>query len=78
MLPRDQRNSLWKSLLPGDVITILDAGTVVCSGYIEDRTENGTVIWIMEKIGGRRLFHIDDEYDFEVSAKRHDEKFRTA
>lgn len=59
--------SLWMSLLEGDVITIYDSKTKICSGYVDDRTKDGTVIWVIDDIGGRRLFHIGDGFNFEVS-----------
>lgn len=66
-MSRTRRNLLWKALLPGDVIRIFHLGIAVTSGFIDDRTEDGDVIWVVDSIGGRRLFHVDDEFDFEVS-----------
>jgi hypothetical protein len=59
--------SLWMSLRPGDIITFLKARTTVYAGFIEDRTDDGTVIWVIDSAGSRRLFHIDDELNFVVS-----------
>ncbi|MDR6508981.1 hypothetical protein J2805_004709 [Arthrobacter oryzae] len=30
---------------------------------MDDRTADGQMIWVVDHIGDRRLFHIDDDYD---------------
>lgn len=32
-------------------------------GTIDERTEDGRMIWVTDGIGDRRLFHIEDGYD---------------
>nr|QKY82454.1 hypothetical protein [Arthrobacter sp. IN13] len=71
-MDQDPRRRSWTSLLPGDIITLLDSGNRVCDGFVDDRTDDGTVIWVVDVIGGRRLFHIDDGVDFEVSGSVYD------
>lgn len=68
------RTHSWMSLLPGDNIALFESGNRVCNGFIDDRTDDGTVIWVVDVIGGRRLFHIDDRYDFEVSGNVYNRK----
>ena len=47
----------WKSLVRGDYVTVNQAGTPVGSGWLDDSTGDGSVVWLhMANGGGRRMF----------------------
>lgn len=54
-MKKNLRTSLCMSLLEGDLITLYETGTTVCAGYVDDRTKDGTVIWVIDNVGSRRL-----------------------
>ncbi|MCA4131664.1 hypothetical protein [Arthrobacter sp. M4] len=61
------RTSLWTSLQRGDVVTVLQKGVQCHKGTIDERSEDGHVIWVTDGIGDRRLFHIEDDYDLLIA-----------
>ncbi|WP_353710272.1 hypothetical protein [Arthrobacter sp. K5] len=47
----------WTALMPGDFVTVLESYTVPHSGWIDDLTEDGNIIWLLRASGGgRRMF----------------------
>jgi hypothetical protein len=47
----------WTALMPGDFVTVLESYTVPHSGWIDDLTEDGRIIWLVRALGGgRRMF----------------------
>lgn len=64
---QSQRVSLWNSLESGDVVSLRLRGLEYHRGTVEDRTHDGQTIWVIDRIGERRLFHIDDEYELHVA-----------
>ncbi|MGN7253244.1 hypothetical protein [Arthrobacter sp. SAFR-014] len=42
-------------------------GLTPWGGVIDDRTEDGHIIWVTDEVGTRRLVHSQDEYDFAVT-----------
>jgi hypothetical protein len=47
----------WTALMPGDFVTVLESYTVPHSGWIDDLTEDGRIIWLVRAFGGgRRMF----------------------
>jgi hypothetical protein len=47
----------WTALIPGDFVTVLEEYTVSHSGWIDDVTEDGMIIWLVLAFGrGRRMF----------------------
>ena len=47
----------WTALMPGDFVTVLESYTVPHSGWIDDLTEDGRIIWLVLTFGGgRRMF----------------------
>jgi hypothetical protein len=61
------RESVWRSLKRGDVLTLSHQGIQCCHGFIEDQTADGLIIWVKDHLGDRRLFHLEDEYELEIS-----------
>ncbi|MFE5838089.1 hypothetical protein [Arthrobacter sp. NPDC056493] len=61
------RTAKWLSLAQGDVITFSRQGRTLWGGVIDDRTEDGHIIWVTDEVGTRRLVHSQDEYDFAVT-----------
>lgn len=61
------RTAKWLSLAQGDVITLSRRGLTLWGGVIDDRTEDGHIIWVTDEVGTRRLVHSQDEYDFAVT-----------
>jgi hypothetical protein len=64
--PRHQV-SIWKSLERGDVVALSLGGFEYRRGTVDERTADGRTIWVIDRIGDRRLFHIDDGYDLCVA-----------
>lgn len=51
----------WTALMPGDFVTVLESYTVPYSGWIDDLTEDGQIIWLVRAFGGgRRMFFRDN------------------
>lgn len=51
----------WTELVPGDFVTVLESYAVPHSGWIDDVTEDGTIIWLVLAFGrGRRMFFRED------------------
>lgn len=51
----------WTALVRGDFVTVLEEYTVPYSGWIDDVTEDGMIIWLVLAFGqGRRMFFRDD------------------
>ena len=47
----------WTALMPGDFVTVLESYTLPHSGWIDDLTEDGRIIWLVLTFGGgRRMF----------------------
>lgn len=64
-----RRVSIWNSLERGDEVSLTQRGFEYYRGTVDDRTADGRTIWVIDRIGDRRLFHIDDEYDLLVAAQ---------
>lgn len=67
MYTSPRRRALWLSLQHGDVMTLSRRGVRCHHGFIDDRTDDGLIVWVTDEVGHRRLFHLEDEYNFEVS-----------
>jgi hypothetical protein len=50
---------IWTVLNPGDVVSVR-AGNRGCVGTVEQRTEDGLIIWIRDDLNERKLFHFRD------------------
>ena len=51
----------WTALMPGDFVTVVESYTVPHSGWIDDLTEDGRIIWLVRAFGGgRRMFFRED------------------
>lgn len=66
---QSQRVSLWNSLERGDEVALTLCGFEFHRGTVEDRTADGRTIWVIDSIGYRRLFHIDDDYDLFIASQ---------
>ena len=60
---QSRRAATWTALQSGDVVSLTRDGAECHSGVVDDRTDDGRTIWVVDKIGHRRMFHIEDEYD---------------
>jgi hypothetical protein len=60
---------IWSSLELGDVVNLDRDGVECHRGVVDDRTEDGRTIWVTDKIGHRRMFHIDDNYDLMIPSE---------
>ena len=54
---------MWTSLQRGDIVTLHRYGVRCHKGTVDERTEDGQMIWVIDGIGDRRLFHIEDDYE---------------
>lgn len=61
------RASLWSSLNRGDRVTVTLRGFEYHSGSVDDHTADGRTIWVIDRIGERRLIHIDDETELFIA-----------
>ncbi|MCA4134548.1 hypothetical protein [Arthrobacter sp. M4] len=51
----------WRELAPGDLVTVVDSHSVLHSGWIDDVTEDGSVLWLVQVGGrGRKMFLRED------------------
>ena len=51
----------WTELIPGDFVTVQESYAVPHNGWIDDVTEDGTIIWLVLAFGrGRRMFFRED------------------
>jgi hypothetical protein len=57
---------MWSSLEPGDLVTLGRQGYEHYSGRVDERTADGRTIWVIDRIGDRQLFHIDDDYELSM------------
>lgn len=62
-----RRASLWNSLNRGDAVTVTLRGFEYHSGSVDDRTDDGRTIWVVDRIGERKLIHIDDDTELSTA-----------
>jgi uncharacterized protein YijF (DUF1287 family) len=67
MYTTPRRKALWRSLQRGDIMTFSREGVQCHHGIVEDYTDDGLIVWVIDDIGHRRLFHVEDDYSFTVS-----------
>ena len=53
----------WDDVDIGDAVELRRNGRTAFSGLVDDRTDDGDVVWVTAPPGGRRLFHIADGFD---------------
>lgn len=55
-----QKRSLliWRSLSPGDVVSLRELGTQEYAGTVE--SNDGLIIWVGDDLNERRLFHFHE------------------
>jgi transcription elongation factor len=63
---QSRRKATWTALQPGDVVNLIRGGMECHKGVVDDRTEDGRTIWVIDQIGHRRMFHIEDDYDLTI------------
>ena len=68
---QSHRVSMWASLQRGDAVTLSQRGVECHKGLVDERTDDGQTIWVIDKIGDRRLFHIEDDSDLQISHAVH-------
>lgn len=52
--------SVWTSLAPGDVVSLLFLDSEKFVGTVESKTDDGLIIWIRDNLNGRKLFHFQE------------------
>ncbi|NUU33086.1 hypothetical protein [Arthrobacter sp. C9C5] len=52
----------WPEMSLNDVVSVSRDGHILYEGVVEDRTDDGTIVWILRKNGYRQLLHIDDGF----------------
>ncbi|HKS00579.1 MAG TPA: hypothetical protein VJS86_02810 [Arthrobacter sp.] len=51
----------WTALLRGDFVTVVEQYSTRHSGWIDDLTEDGAILWLVRACGGgRRMFCRDN------------------
>jgi hypothetical protein len=69
--PRTPTNVVpdWTTLFPGDFVTVIDGHFVPDTGWVDDMTGDGKVIWIILVRGrGRRMFLREENCRITVEA----------
>lgn len=61
-----RRASVWNSLNRGDKVKVTLHGFEYHSGSVDERTDDGRTIWVIDRLGERRLIHIDDETELRI------------
>lgn len=52
----------WHLFRSGDRVEIWSLNTFMCSGHVDDRTDDGEILWVIEeRTGTRRLFLRSDK-----------------
>lgn len=51
---------VWTGLSPGDVVSLQEEGHREYLGSVEDKTDDGLIIWIRGELNERKLFHFRD------------------
>ena len=57
--------AFWEKAELGDVVHLEQPGWPPLEGFVEDRTSNGDIVWVVS-VGERRLFHKADGYSLIV------------
>lgn len=65
---KSRRAATWTALQRGDAVNLNRDGVECHSGVVDDRTDDGRTIWVVDNIGHRRMFHIEDDYDLMIRA----------
>lgn len=68
---QSRRISMWASVQRGDAVTLSQRGVECHKGLVDERTDDGQTIWVIDEIGDRRLFHIEDDCDLQISDNVH-------
>ncbi len=55
----------WEKTEPGDAVRLQRPGWPPYDGYVNDRTPDGDIVWVLS-LGERRLFHKADGYSLVV------------
>jgi L-ascorbate metabolism protein UlaG (beta-lactamase superfamily) len=55
----------WEEANVGDAVRLQQPGWPPHDGFVEDKTANGDVVWVVS-VGARRLFHKGDGYSLVV------------
>lgn len=50
----------WPDVKPPERVAVSLDGYVLYEGFVDERTEDGTVIWVQSGDGYRRLLHLTD------------------
>ncbi len=53
----------WDPVEIGDLVELRRNRRVVFRGVVDDRTGDGSIVWVTAPVGGRRLFHVADGVD---------------
>lgn len=57
--------AFWEWVEPGDSVRLQKHGWPPYDGYVDDRTSDGNIVWVLS-VGVRRLFHRADGYSLIV------------
>ncbi|MDR6988230.1 hypothetical protein J2Y66_002734 [Paenarthrobacter nitroguajacolicus] len=53
---------MWASVVIGAQVTMTKRGHNPFRGTVDDRTADGTILWIRSRTGIRKLFHTGDGF----------------
>lgn len=49
-------NGFWETVEKGDAVRLQKPGWPPHDGYVDDKTPDGDIVWVV-RVGERRLFH---------------------
>ena len=58
-------DGFWEWVEPGDNVRLQKQGWPPYDGYVDNRTPDGNIVWVLS-VGERRLFHRADGYSLVV------------
>jgi hypothetical protein len=65
-MPRKRRVS-WKHLPVGQVVKVLEEGTDLGYGTVDDSMPDGSIVWvILHGVGERRMLHKNDSINLQL------------
>ncbi|GAB14816.1 hypothetical protein ARGLB_077_00330 [Arthrobacter globiformis NBRC 12137] len=53
----------WQQLCPGQNVKLTGRSGEDYYGLVDDRTADGSCVWVLTMGSGRKLFHVDDGFD---------------
>ncbi|WAJ32995.1 hypothetical protein OUO20_18355 [Arthrobacter sp. FX8] len=53
----------WRQYDHDELVRVSSGGQTLFEGRVDDKTEDGTIVWIIPFNGHRRLIHVEDDVE---------------